>query len=155
MADVQVSEEMKAAPEAVYALVSDLPRMGEWSPENTGGHWLGGASGPAVGARFKGTNRSGFRRWSSVCTVTAAEPGCRFAFTVTFGPLTIAGWAYRIEPTATGCTVTEEWTDHRPGALRAIYPLVMGVKDRAELNRRNMQQTLRSLRAAAEAGVSA
>ena len=43
----------------LYDLVSDLPRMGEWSPENTGGKWVNGAAGPVVGARFKGSNKSG------------------------------------------------------------------------------------------------
>ena len=39
-----------------YDMVSDLRRMGEWSPENRGGAWIKGARGPAVGARFKGSN---------------------------------------------------------------------------------------------------
>jgi hypothetical protein len=37
-----------AAPERVYDLVSDITRMGEWSPENLCGHWLDRADGPAV-----------------------------------------------------------------------------------------------------------
>jgi polyketide cyclase/dehydrase/lipid transport protein len=35
----EASIEIHASPEAVYDLVSDLPRMGEWSPENIGGEW--------------------------------------------------------------------------------------------------------------------
>lgn len=46
-----------AAPERVWALVSDVTRTGEWSPENVGGTWLDGARGPAVRARFRGSNR--------------------------------------------------------------------------------------------------
>jgi len=30
----EASMDINASQEAVYALVSDLPRMGEWSPEN-------------------------------------------------------------------------------------------------------------------------
>ena len=45
---VEVTKVIAAAPERVYELVSDLPRMGEWSPENTGGTWIKGAKGPAV-----------------------------------------------------------------------------------------------------------
>ena len=67
-----------AAPaETVWALVSDLPRMGEWSPENAGGKWVKGATGPALGAVFEGTNKNGFRRWSTMVTVIACEPGVR------------------------------------------------------------------------------
>jgi hypothetical protein len=155
MTDLQVSETIAVAPVVVYGLVSDLPRMGEWSPENRGGRWLGGATQPQVGARFRGANRKGFRRWSTTSTVTAAEPGRHFAFTVTYGPVSISDWAFRIEPAAGGCTVIEEWTDHRPAWMRAIYPVIMGVQSRTELNRENMQHTLRAIKSAAESGVAA
>jgi hypothetical protein len=155
MTDLQVSETIAVAPAVVYGLVSDLPRMGEWSPENRGGRWLGGVTQPQMGARFRGANRKGFRRWSTTSTVTTAEPGRHFAFTVTYGPVSIADWAFRIEPAAGGCTVTEEWTDHRPAWMRAIYPVIMGVQSRTELNRENMQHTLRAIKSAAESGVAA
>jgi uncharacterized protein YndB with AHSA1/START domain len=51
---VSVTKDISASPESIWALVTDLPRMGEWSPENRGGEWLKGATGPSVGARFKG-----------------------------------------------------------------------------------------------------
>ena len=60
---IEVSRVVSASPERVYELVSDLPRMGEWSPENTGGKWVKGATGPAVGALFEGTNRLGKKKW--------------------------------------------------------------------------------------------
>ena len=41
---VSVQREMVAEPEAVWALVSDLPNMGDWSPENDGGSWTGDAT---------------------------------------------------------------------------------------------------------------
>src|SRR4051812_33266481 len=97
MPDLEIATSVAAPPERVYALISDITRMGEWSPEATGGHWQRGANGPAVGARFRGTNRKGWRRWSTVNTVTAAEPGRQFAFRTTFGPLKVADWGYRIE----------------------------------------------------------
>src|SRR5438445_1749111 len=58
----EASIEIQASPEAIYDLVSDLPRMGEWSPENIGGEWQGGGSGQ-VGDRFIGHNRAGERTW--------------------------------------------------------------------------------------------
>jgi hypothetical protein len=151
MADLRVSEIVQADPQTVYGLISDITRMGEWSPENTGGRWLRGATGPAAGATFKGTNRNGWRRWSSKCSVTEAEPGHRFAFSVTAGPVSVAEWGYTIEQSADGCTITEDWTDRRPGWLRAVYPIVMGIPDRVASNRTNMQATLRALKEAAEA----
>lgn len=56
---VSVSREIAAGPESVWMVLSDVPRMGEFSPENTGGSWIGGATGAAVGARFEGTNSNG------------------------------------------------------------------------------------------------
>ena len=43
-------------PQTVFAVVSDITRTGEWSPECVSGRWVGGATGPAVGAKFEGDN---------------------------------------------------------------------------------------------------
>lgn len=63
-AKVSGSVEIEADPAAVFAMVTDLPRMGEWSPENQGGAWQGGATGAAIGARFLGNNVNGTKKWS-------------------------------------------------------------------------------------------
>src|SRR3954447_4143399 len=114
MSDVEVRETIKAPAAAVYALVADLPRMGEWSPENTGGKWLGGATGPAVGARFRGTNRAGWRFWTTTVTVRAADVGRSFAFDVDVAGLAVSTWAYTFAEAEGGCVVTESWTERRP-----------------------------------------
>ena len=152
MADVEVTEEILAQPHSVYELVSDVTRMGSWSPETTSCRWIDGSTGPVVGARFRGTNRHGpLLRWTTTCTVISAEPGRRFAFDVDFAGVPIARWAYDVEPTATGCTVTESWEDRRVRALQIASVPLMGIADRAAHNRRGMQATLRALRLAAEA----
>jgi hypothetical protein len=150
MADVEVSEDVAATPDAVYAMVSDVTRMGSWSPETTSCRWLGGATGPAVGARFRGTNKRGPLLWQTTCTVTAAEPGRRFAFDVTFGPAPISSWSYDLEPIGDGGTrVTESWSDRRHAAMRLASVPAMGIRDRAAHNRRRMQATLAALKSAA------
>ena len=143
---------MHAAATRIYDLLSDLPRMGEWSPENTGGKWLGGASGPAPGAKFRGTNRAGWRFWMTTVTVTSSERGRHFAFDVDTMGVPVSTWEYELVERDNACTVTERWTDRRPGWMRAASIPVTGVRDRADHNRRNMQETLRKLKAAAEAG---
>lgn len=75
MADVTVSRRIAASPDLVWSLVSDVTRMGEWSPETERGVWLKGATGPTVGARFKGENQLGKKSWATVCEVVDAEPG--------------------------------------------------------------------------------
>ena len=55
----EVTIDVSAPPERVYGLISDITRMGEWSPECRRCEWIDGATGPAVGARFRGHNRLG------------------------------------------------------------------------------------------------
>jgi len=156
MAQVRVEREVGAPAETVWAMVSDVTRMGEWSPENAGGRWLGGATGPEVGARFRGRNQRGWHRWSTACTVVESEPGRSFAFEVTAAGLKVARWGYELEPTASGCRVTETWDDQRQGWLiGAIGRLGTGVADRAEHNRHSMEETLERLARAAEAEAAA
>jgi hypothetical protein len=95
------------------------------------------------------------RRWSTICTVTAAEPGRRFGFDVQTGRLPVSQWEYRFEGGGGTCTVTESWTDRRPGWMRVVGDLVMGTGNRAAHNRTGMAETLARLKAAAEsAGAS-
>ena len=148
---VQVSREVAAPAVTVWAMISDVTRMGEWSPETVGCHWIKGASGPAIGARFAGDNRNGSKKWSTGCRVVDSTPGTRFAFEVAVGPLKIAQWAYDIEATATGCRVTETWTERRGGLVKKLGKPLSGVDDRAAHNRAGMEQTLARLGAAAEA----
>lgn len=154
MADpVSVTTHISATPDVVYGLVTDLPRMGEWSPENTGGRWLDGATGPAPGVRFRGTNKERFRRWSTTVTVVEATPAEAFVFDVSVGPWKIARWAYHLAPSESGCDVTESWEDQRAGWMKAIAGPVTGVKDRATHNAENIRITLERVKAAAEARV--
>ncbi|MBB5802753.1 hypothetical protein F4560_002521 [Saccharothrix ecbatanensis] len=141
--------EVGATADEVYALVSDLPGMSEMAEEYSGGRWLAPATGPAVGARFVGSNRRGFRVWRTVSTVTDAEP-TRFAFDVRALGLSVARWQYDIEPTDTGCRVTESTWDRRPAWMRPLSVLATGVRDRSAENQRNIESTLARLKVAAE-----
>jgi uncharacterized protein YndB with AHSA1/START domain len=149
---VSVSREISASPEQLYEMVSDVTRMGEWSPETEGGAWLDGAPAATPGAKFRATNRVGKRSWKTVSVVVDADPGRRFSFVVTAGPLKAAEWSYAFEPGPNGCLVTESWNDLRPGWFKSITGFATGVRDRPEHNRRGMQQTLANLAHVAESG---
>ena len=145
------------SPREVYDQVSDPSRMGRWSPENLGAE-VPEPGGPAyVGMSFVGANKRGRFRWSTRCTVTAADVGERFAFRVhAIGlrapviPGPIAAWEYRFEEVARGTQVTEVWTDAR----RAWPDVVANRFDRAatggrtfaEFQRRNIARTLARLK---------
>ena len=150
MAEVSVARRIAASSEAVYDLVSDLPRMGEWSNENTGGRWVKGATGPAEGARFQGTNTNGKLKWKTMAKVTSADRGRRFAFSVTVGFMKVADWSYDIVADGDGCTVTETWVDRRNALDALVTGLVTGVRDRASFTRDGMAKTLEALAATAE-----
>ncbi len=147
---VSVERTIRADAGRLYDLVTDLPRMGEWSPENTGGKWVKGATGPVVGAHFKGSNRSGWHRWSTDVVVTVAEPGEHFSFDVTLGPFKVANWDYRFEQRGDKTSVVETWTDHRLALFGNVASLIVGVRDRPGRNRQNMEATLAKLAAAVE-----
>jgi uncharacterized protein YndB with AHSA1/START domain len=83
---IEVEMSIAAPPARVWELVTDLQLMGHWSPEYQGGEWLDGATGPVVGARFKGRNKRGEREWESVSTVLEAEPGRSFVWAVVNPP---------------------------------------------------------------------
>lgn len=139
-----------APPEQVWDLVADVTQMGRWSPETTGAEWVHGASGPAVGARFRGANRRK-APWSTTCTVTACERGRRFDFRVGKGETT---WSYSFVAVEGGCEVTESFTVVKPpGALgRWLTQKAIGVpwaEREADLVA-GVEETLRRLKAAAE-----
>ncbi len=147
---VSVTREIKAPADQVWAMVSDVTRMGEWSPETVGATWLGGATGPTPGARFRGTNRRGKKSWKTNATVVEAEPGRLFSFRISASGLKVAEWRYAFEPTATGCRVTETWIDQRGRIVKTLGKPVSGVADRATHNRAGMEETLDRLAKAAE-----
>ena len=152
--DVAVSKEIAAPAELVWTMVSDLPRMGEWSPESEGGTWIGSATAPTPGAKFRGVNRNGKKHWKSAVTVLDADPGRRFSFRVSALGLKVAEWGYTFEPTSTGCIVTETWTDQRNPIMKSLSGKATGVPDRASHNRAGMEQTLERLAAAAQSGAT-
>ncbi|MBV8387631.1 MAG: SRPBCC family protein [Acidimicrobiia bacterium] len=148
---IEESIDIDAPPERLYGMVSDLSRMGEWSPENLGGKWLGGASGPAEGARFKARNRNGWRRWSTKVRIVSANPPKEVAWESSAFGLKVALWRYRFEPNGKGgTTVTESTEDQRGGFMNTVAPIATGVKDRPDANRHNMRATLEQLKKAAE-----
>ncbi len=144
-----------AEPTVVFGLVTDLPRMGEWSPENTGGSWQNGATAAAVGARFLGNNANAEagKSWDVAVVVTELEEPHRFAFKTVFRGLTLAHWIYEIVPGTEGCTVTETWVDTRNRTMaRLLGKKITGIPglSRAEFTRRSIATTLANLKQTAE-----
>jgi len=145
-----VSIDIAAPPARIYDLVSDLPRMGEWSPECRRVEWSDGATGPVEGARFVGHNRDfgGLMRWSRRGTVRVADAGREFVFATEEGGREGTVWHYRLEAIEGGTRVTEAYrVDWIPAWARVVdIPT-----NRASSLRHGMQHTLQQLKATAEA----
>jgi uncharacterized protein YndB with AHSA1/START domain len=149
---IEVTTQIGAPRDRVWQLVSDPTEMSGLTAECVEMRWVGGLAGPAVGARFRGRNRSGWRRWSTTCTIVRYDPGSQIAWDVSAGPLAVARWSYSIEPgeVAAATTVRERFEDHRGSFLRSMGPLVRGTRDADGRNRANMATTLARLKAQAE-----
>jgi hypothetical protein len=147
--DVSVTTTIAAPARVVYDLISDVTRMPEFSPENIRGEWLGGATGPVAGARFKGTNRLGSTTWSTKPTVTAADPGRVFAFQVPGASGAL--WTYELAERDGVTVVTESMIQQRPSsAMIRWFQRRAGVTDRAANLRAAMTTTLERIAAVAE-----
>jgi hypothetical protein len=140
--------DIEASAEVVFHLVSDLTGMGRLSPENKGGVWQDGATGPGLGVRFKGANAHHDFEWSTTSTVTAYEPPRHFAFRVTYGPLQIALWDYYVTSIRAGCRVTECWTDLRSDVLKRDDK--RNDYDRAKFTEESIRITLARIKAFGE-----
>ena len=145
-----VSVQIDAHPLQVWTLVSDITNTGRFSPETFEAEWLGGATGPAVGVRFRGhvkRNGKGPTYWS-VCRILASEPGREFAFVVGAGDRELNTWRYVFEPRDGGTLVTEsfELTD---SIGTRIYWALLG-RWRGRTNRNGMRTTLERIKAEAE-----
>lgn len=148
--DVEVSREIAASPAAVYAAITDVTRMGEWSPETHAAQWNEGIAGPAVGATFTGHNRAGDNEWSTEATIVELAKNERFFFDCAVGDFVFAKWGYVIEPTDRGCHVTEFSQNLIPEEMREAAAGISGVEDRTTHNRGTMVTTLDRLAAALE-----
>lgn len=149
-----VTLDVDAPPEKVWDLVSDVTNVGRFSPETFEAEWLDGATGPAVGVRFRGhvkRNGRGPTYWTT-CRITASEPGHVFEFVVENRGKAVNTWRYDIRTRPEGCSVTESFRLADVAVLRTYWALAGWARGRT--NREGMQTTLERIKATAESGTS-
>ncbi|AFM17616.1 Polyketide cyclase / dehydrase and lipid transport [Mycolicibacterium chubuense NBB4] len=141
---------MAAPAERIWELVADVRNTGKFSPETFEAEWLDGATGPALGARFRGhvrRNEVGPVYWTT-CRVTACEPGREFGFEVLVGDRAVNNWHYRLASSDGGTDVTESFRlEGNP--LTALYS-VLGGQLRRRRNLRDMRKTLERIKVVVE-----
>ena len=145
-----VTVHMDASPERIWELLADVTQIGRYSPETFEAEWLDGATGPVVGARFRGhvkRNGRGPTYWTS-CTVIAAEPSEEFAFGVGSPDKPLNVWRYRLAPSDEGTDVTESF-ELAPTLPLRLYWALFGWS-RGRTNRNGMRTTLERIKAEVE-----
>jgi uncharacterized protein YndB with AHSA1/START domain len=146
-----VTVHIDAPPEAVWDLVSDVTKIGRYSPETFEAEWLDGATGPAVGVRFRGhvkRNQKGPIYWAT-CVITECEPDRAFGFVV--GSSVEKGlnsWRYELAPSGAGTDVTESFRLKDTLPLKVYWSLLGWA--RGKTNRDGMRTTLERMKAELE-----
>ena len=140
------------APAEVWAAVCDIARMGDYSPECIGGRWIGGASGPGVGASFEGDNElkvagRTLKKWTTTSVVSASEPGKTFEFVSE----NYTTWRYELEAVGETTRVTESFSFEAKGWQGFLYEKVLR---RSKAMVKGMTRTLERLKATLEAPTS-
>lgn len=141
---------MAVPPDELYALVSDVTRMGDFSPVCKACWWDDGAQA-AVGAWFTGRNEAAGRTWETRSQVVAADPGRAFAWEVNNGWVY---WGYTFEPEGAGTRLTE-WWEFLPAGVDGFHQ-VFGetaeaeIAARSEAARTGIPATLAAIKQTAE-----
>lgn len=154
MSDLTYSESVvvAATPEALYDLVSDVTRVGEWSAECRGAWWDDGATG-AVGDWFTGRNVSGENTWETKSQVIAAERGREFAFVVGGS---YVRWGFTLAAAEGGTELTESWAFLPDGIAffrdRFGDEVDAAITGRTETARTGIHDTLAAIKKIAESG---
>lgn len=153
---VEASIDIAAEPEAVFDRLCDITRLGELSPECTGGEWLT-EGGPRVGARFLGHNSSRGRNWTTECEVLAMDRPTRFSWHVLTNTLPGTSiWTFRVDRHAGGAQVRESFEMRAtPRPFRAA--LVSAAPERRnsllEMRKRELESGIRATLAALKVAV--
>ncbi len=140
-----VDRYIEASPQVLYDLIADVTRTPERTPDVARCEWIDGATGPAVGARFKSTNHQGRGPdWSNKPVVTVADPGKEFSFTRTEPFAGTLLWRHWFVPEGTGTRMYESYEVVKPIRLMGwfIMGTVYGLKDRRGDLHRSMVESM-------------
>ena len=144
------SAEVRASAERVYAVISDVTRIPQWSPETKRAQWLSAN-------RFQAWNRRRLGRWHTIADVVEAEPGRRFSFVVQAMGADWTQWTYLIEPGSaagtTRLTETFRMCVPLPVAVVIFEHLFLFVRDRRADLQRNLDHSVDRIRTIVESGV--
>ena len=154
---VDVEIRVDAPPSRVWELVSDITLPARFSEELQEAAWIDGATGPAAGARFRGTNRHpAIGEWQTTSVLVEHEPERVFAWAIGDAAEPSASWRFELEPAGDGTLLRHSCVfgpgpsglsaaiEQRPDKEERI------IERRCEEHRANMQRVLDGIKALAE-----
>lgn len=125
-----------APPDAVWQVIADVTRIGEWSGECRSAHLTRGASAPAPGIRFRGWNRSGPYLWTRSCVFTVVDPPRHLAWRTVglWGHVDSTDWHITLEPERGGTRIVQTYdvVHVAPGMDRVYWLLITAHRDRSD-----------------------
>ncbi len=127
---------VKAPVEAVWNVISDVTRVGEWSGECRQCEWVGNSAEPAPGARFRGSNRRGLMRWARLNEIDVADAPNEMVWHTAFRAMQrdSTKWRVCLRPTPDGTEVTESFRILRLSRAMEIF---LGLMQPAHRDRSN------------------
>ena len=148
---LEATVEITASPQQVWQVISDLKRMGEWSPQCRKVVVRGGTV--KLGAKTINVNKRGLLVWPTTATVVRFEPNKQIAYRISENRTV---WGFEITPTDTGVRLTERREAKNGETTKVsstLINLAMGGTESfdAELEE-GMRETLVKIKAAAERG---
>ncbi len=146
---LQAQVDINAPASKVWALISDLRRMPEWSPQC---RWMKPFGPLRPGTRTFNFNRRNRMFWTTTCTIVEVIPEKKLAFRVNTNR-TI--WSYELEPHGQGTRVTE--SRHAENGVSAfsnlsVNALLGGTTNFERELVEGMNTSLANIKAAAERG---
>jgi hypothetical protein len=145
---------VKAPAAAVWDVISDVTRVGEWSGECRHCEWVGRSAGPAPGERFRGSNRRGLMRWARLNEIDVADAPNEMVWHTVFTGFhrDSTEWRVSLRPTPEGTEVTESFRILRLSRAMEVFLRVMqpAHRDRSQ----DLADDLARLKKAVEAQVA-
>jgi uncharacterized protein YndB with AHSA1/START domain len=145
---LQAQIDIDAPVAEVWALVSDLGKMPQWSPQC---RLMKARGGPVrQGSKTFNLNRRGMLFWPTTSQITEFVPEKKLAFRVNENGTV---WSYEFEPMGAGTRLTE--TRHAENGVKAfsnmtVNALMGGVPSFEQELIEGMNQSLQRIKAAAE-----
>jgi hypothetical protein len=145
---LSASIDVAASPAAVWSVVSDVRRTGEWSPECRRVVPLGPVR---RGALLFGLNRRAGVRWATLSRVIAYAPESEIGWRVLTNR---SEWRYQLRPSSTGTSITQTRRTPRGEGRFALWftgKFLGGQESHDDELEHGMSEGLRRIKAIAEA----